>query len=227
MPIKCINWYLCTMVNLHFFIDKRVDNCAPKNLWPNLFNASDRPFSTVKKLLHLIQNSWFSSDHASLATRISNLGLTDQGAGDIKRWSFTANRFFSIKLMYSFLIHKGVTCRTTWLIWNSPCLKKIILFNWLIWDNGILTLDNLTTKGCNKLSTATCVMCNTDIETVGSLSHYVDNLWESWHYLFPQPFRDATDLIARSLLWNVWLERNALIFSNIHSVHHYMMLKVI
>lgn len=41
------------------------------------------------------------------------------------------------------------------------------------------------------------------------------------------PLRDAVDLLAKSLLWNVCLEKNAHIFRNIHSLHFAVILKAI
>lgn len=233
-----------------FWLDRWVDNCAPKNLWPDLFIASNRQFGTVKELIHLTQESWFKSDHVELAERVANLGLVVRGAVDTKKWALTSNGIFSVKSLYSFLIHGGVTCGITNSIWNSPCPKKIILFNWLVWDNSILTLSNLAARGCNKLPTATCVLCNADIETVDHLFllcpfvvrlwaflaarfHFpppprsVEELWGSWRALIPKPIKDAVDLVIRSLLWHVWLERNARIFNNAYSVHQSVLLKVI
>lgn len=43
------------------------------------------------------------------------------------------------------------------------------MFLWLMWDNKILTMDNLFDRGCNKLSTATCSLYHSDIEIVDHL----------------------------------------------------------
>lgn len=52
---------------------------------------------------------------------------------------------------------------------KGGCPKKINLFNWLAWDNKILTLVNLALLRCNLLPTPTCVMCHVDIETIDHL----------------------------------------------------------
>lgn len=114
------------------------------------------------------------------------------------------------------------------------------MFSWLAWDNSILTLDKLAARGCNRLPTATCVMCNAGIETVDHLffscpfatfiwnslipifrlpspPQSVHALWGSWRPKLSSHVRDAGDLIIRALMWNIWLERNARIFRDTYS----------
>ena len=50
-------------------------------------------------------------------------------------------------------------CLTNQLIWKNVCSKIINLFNWFPWNNYILILKNLTNKNCNRLLTATYVLC--------------------------------------------------------------------
>lgn len=68
--------------------------------------------------------------------------------------------------------------------------KEINLFNWLAWKNKILTLENLTYKRFNRLSTATCVLCHTGIEFVNHLFFQcplAEHVWNYFIRLFSAP----------------------------------------
>lgn len=60
---------------------------------------------------------------------LSSLELGTSNSTDVKRWNLKTNGSFSVKSFYSFLIFAGVRCRTTNLIWNYPCSKKINMIN--------------------------------------------------------------------------------------------------
>lgn len=121
---------------------------------------------------------WFSKKSSSYDTNsmvhtIGFLTITipdSQVSRDSKKWSLMANGCYTVKsLILLFSKTRGIICKTTNLIWRSPYPKKICVFNWLPWNNSILILDALSAWRCNRLPTATCVMCNAGIETV---DHY-------------------------------------------------------
>lgn len=53
----------------------------------------------------------------------------------------------------------------------------------LVWDKGILTLDFLFARGCNKLPTATCFMCFSDIESIYHLFYRYFVARDIWNRL--------------------------------------------
>ena len=55
------------------------------------------------------------------------------------------------------------------LLVERSCPRKITNFNQLVWNNKILTMDNLTEGGCNKLPITTCVICHEAIESIDHL----------------------------------------------------------
>ncbi|XP_039133180.1 uncharacterized protein LOC120270217 [Dioscorea cayenensis subsp. rotundata] len=153
-----------------------------------------------------------------------------------KRWSLTGNGDVLVKSFYNFLIDGGTRCPVAKFFWHCACPRKINLFNWLAWKNKILSLDNLVLRKCNKLPTATCVMCHSDIETVDHLfltCSFTRRIWDYFTHLFrlPEPpglmsslwgpwrlavqpaARDFCDLLVKALVWNVWLVRNDIIFN--------------
>lgn len=89
--------------------------------------------------------------------------------GDIRRWRLTGNGIFSVKSFYNFLIDGGLRCQVSRFFWRNWCPKKINLFNWLVWKNKILALENLARRICNKLPTDTCVMCHAGCKSVDHL----------------------------------------------------------
>lgn len=46
---------------------------------------------------------------------------------------------------------------------------KFKIFNWIIWDNKILTMENLSKCGCNRILTTTCMLYHEPEETVDHL----------------------------------------------------------
>lgn len=67
-------------------------------------------------------------------------------------------------------------CSTMNLIWKCSCPRMIFLFNWLAWDNNIVTPENLVAKRCNRLSTHTCVPSREAIELA-------DHLFIRWPFV--------------------------------------------
>lgn len=63
----------------------------------------------------------------------------------------------SIPFMVSLL--QGLWFLVTPTLLRNNCPRKINLFNWLAWDNKILTIENFSNRCCNKLPTTTCILC--------------------------------------------------------------------
>ena len=120
--------------------------------------------------------------------------------------------------------------------------KKIYLFMWLVWDNKILILEDMTLWGCNTLPTSTCVMCYAAIKSVDRIFFsflVVAQLWEFYRSLkglhslprtynkFCRPWRlnlrslrkETWELSSLSITWNIWLDRNDWMFK--HSTFFY------
>lgn len=148
-----------------------------------------------------------------------------------------------MKSFYNFLVDWGPHCLVSRFFCREGCSKKITHFNWLAWKNKILTLENLEKKRCNRMPTATCVVCHSDIESgdhlfiqcsfacriwdyIISLLHLpeppalVKNLWDSWRISVRQSQRDMSDIVIKAIVWNVWLTRNDYIF-NANVLHVY------
>lgn len=98
-------------------------------------------------------------------------------------------------------------------------------------------MENLALRRCNKLPTATYVLCHSEIETVDHIflscnftrriwehfirifrlpdpSRLISSLWDSWRALVQPSLRDLCDLVVKALVWNVRRARNDIIFNN-------------
>lgn len=62
---------------------------------------------------------------------------------NIRRWRLSSNGVFTVKSFYQFLNDGELRCGWTPIILKGYCPKKVNLFNWLAWDDKILTLQNL------------------------------------------------------------------------------------
>ncbi|XP_039118169.1 uncharacterized protein LOC120254088 [Dioscorea cayenensis subsp. rotundata] len=170
-------------------------------------------------------------------TLINNTVAHLSNENDGKSWILSTNGRFSVKTFYNFLNDGGLRCHKTPVILKSVCPKKINLFNWLAWDNKILTLENLAMRRCNLLQSTACVLCHAGVETADHLllhcpfalhiwtffgqlfgvRHWprsLVDLWGDWRRMIPKPLIPFWDLLVRAINWNIWLERNARIFNS-------------
>lgn len=174
------------------WLDKWVDNRAPAQLWPDIFRRAEKPLGSIFDLVHLTHERWFTEENASLGSSVAQLISRQGHRQDSRSWVLTTNGSFSVKSFYNFLMHGGIRCSVTNVIWKGCCPKKISLFSWLVWDYSVPTLDKLAKRGCNRLPTATCVLCNGEIESVDHLfisCPFSSNLWAfaSLHLKLPPP----------------------------------------
>lgn len=69
----------------------------------------------------------------------------------------------------------------------------------LVWKNKVLSLENLEKRCCNRLPTATCVMCNAEIESVDHHFLKCSVAGQVWKYFvrllqLPEPPDSMVDL---------------------------------
>lgn len=156
------------------------------NLWPKEFQSSTLPNGTVWELSFLLEEDQFSVDLNSAALR-DHLRETRVESDDKISWMLTGNGIFFVKSFYNFLNDGGVRCPVARFFWRNTCPRKINLFNWLVWKNKVLFLENLMIRRCNMLPTATCVLCHSGIETVDYLflrCSYIRRIWDYFSNLF-------------------------------------------
>lgn len=157
----------------------------------------------------MVQDLAFLSESAPFDVNLESvhfkdcLSSPDMGVEDSKRWLLLGNCIFSVKSFYSFLIDGGFWCPAAKFFWRRTCPRKLNLFNLLSWKNKVLSLENLVLRRCNRLPTATCVLCHSEIETVNHLFlnyNYTRRVWEHFIYLFQLP--EPPGLM--SSLWDSW-----------------------
>ncbi|KAH7660832.1 Reverse transcriptase zinc-binding domain-containing protein [Dioscorea alata] len=234
----------CTL----FWLDNWYDDQAPKYLWWEDFQAVTSPFTTVREVLTGSLTGGLGLD-LSLASVRSRLISTVGDCPDSKRWKLTQDGSFPVRSFYRFLIDRGLRCNITPVIFKCPVPRKIAAFSWLAWDKKILTLDTLFARGCNKLPTTTCLLCCSDEESCDHLffkcpiarglwtqlaplfafswspSSY-SNLWGSWYRELSPHCKLSSSLIARVVLWQIWLARNNCIFNYVFISTSALFLKI-
>lgn len=151
-------------------------------LWPNHFGTTLHPFSTIMELTRLASFTWFPVEHR-LAIKRLGYGTAPRFVHYAKRWNFTVNGKFTVKSFYRFISHGGILCETTNLILKGICLKKAYLFNWLVSNNRIFTMDILVDKRCNRLPASTYVYCHVAIESANHLLLLCSMVKCIWHFI--------------------------------------------
>lgn len=139
-------------------------------------------------------------DFVSVRRLLANLSSSVLLAEDRRLWRLSSNGSFTVKSFYNFLNDRGLHCRWTPTILKSCCPKKVNLFNWLAWDNKILTLENLTLRRCNLLPTNTCVMCHAEAESSTHLFTLCSVAYCIWGH-FRQFFGIRASPVSLSDLW--------------------------
>lgn len=89
---------------------------------------------------------------------------------------------------------------STNLILKILCPKKINLFNWLSWDNSILTLDKLAERSCNGLPTTTCILCYANTKSSNHLLLQCQMALHIWNY-FTQIFHLPKPPLTLQNMW--------------------------
>ncbi|XP_039117658.1 uncharacterized protein LOC120253386 [Dioscorea cayenensis subsp. rotundata] len=220
----------------YFWKDRWLNGRAPMYVWHEQYRECGQQDASFKDLAHLLEGHPFceDADLVQIRDRWRNSG---NDVKDIKRWALNGTGAFSVKSLYNFLIDGGVRCEIAKFFWKSKCPKKINIFNWLVWRNKILTMDNLELRRCNKLPTATCVMCHADTESVDHLflqcpvardvwGYFcrllgvpeppisMTGVWREWRGSVRPNSRVAVDLVVKALVWNIWIARNDRIFND-------------
>lgn len=82
---------------------------------------------------------------------------------------------------------------------------KISVLNWLVWDDKVLTLNNLVARGCNKLPIATCILCHSVIETIDHLFIHCAGETNIWNH-FARVLGINRTPYSMANLWDGWLK---------------------
>lgn len=135
-----------------FWFDRWVASRVFANLWLEEFCQSLEPYRSVRDLAHLLFVEPFvgSSEAGIIFFRL----ITSSEANKDMKWSLLVNGRFSVK-SYNFLNDGGTFCLVAKFFWKGPCSSKINILNWLVWNDKVLSLKNLTRRRCNQLPTST------------------------------------------------------------------------
>ncbi|XP_039120608.1 uncharacterized protein LOC120257033 [Dioscorea cayenensis subsp. rotundata] len=186
-----------------FWLDNWVEGRAPADIWPHLYRSASNKEGTVRELVEELGGTPLG-DSPIIRRVFDNLRSSLPLADDRRLWRLTSNGTFTIKSFYSFLNDRGLRCCWTPIILKSCCPKKVNLFNWLAWDDKILTLEKLALRRCNPFPTPTCVMCHADVESSQHLFTHCPVAVHIWRF-FGQLFEVRGSPNSLKDLWGNWL----------------------
>lgn len=178
-----------TLINNH---GRWLNGRGPMFMRHDAFIINQNHFGTLRASTSLFGELPFSgfSEMVPFRERLASYGGI---MSNRKWWTLTANGSFLVMSFYSFINDGSTHCPISRWFWRRNCPQKINLFNWLVWKNKILSLENLEKRRCNKLPTATCVMCHEGVKFVDHLflhRSFAKHVWEDFVRLFhlPEPF---------------------------------------
>lgn len=197
----------------------------PLYLQPEEFRRSLHPNSSVHDLFFLLAEAPFSED-VEISTYRDRLREPVGEARDNKWWRLIGNSVFTVKSFYSFLNDGGLCCPIARFFWRNTWPKKINIFNWLVWKDKSISLENLGKRRCNWFPTTTCVLCHSAIKSVDHLFlqcpitrqvwgyfvrllHLPDlpmpmqSIWGSWRLSMRPSSWDMGDLVVKAIVWNI------------------------
>jgi len=155
-------------------------------------------------------------------------------------WRWTPHGTFTVNSLYKFLELGVVPVNTYNSIWKAKITLKIKIFLWLVRQKRVLTKDRLNKQGWT--GDTTCVYCSQKktvdhlfvtcnfarsiwnwIARYNNFSFDYTNIGTLWKidYCIPLKEPNIIEIIRGSVLWNIWLDRNRIIFKegNIQDVH--------
>lgn len=134
----------------------------------------------------------------------------DNPQENVNIWTLEHNRSFSVRSFsvrsfYKFLVEGGTHSPLHSNFWKMECPSKMTLFCWLARENRILTLVNLTKKGCNLQNAIdTCVLCYKDSKIVDHLLISCEFLEHIWSF-FKLNLNIQSLPPSLSEVWTTWI----------------------
>ncbi|XP_020262567.1 uncharacterized protein LOC109838548 [Asparagus officinalis] len=230
-----------------FWLDKWVGSSTLASMFPSLFSLSSSPSAFISSLRFKENSIWRWEIHFriqltgdlvfqyfNMLNIINSVSFNDYE--DKREWLWEANKFFSVKSFYHFLIDGGLRfdCSNLWEL-TIPLKVKFVV--WLALRNGLNTTDILAKKGI--ILQRTCCLCTKSDEDHSHLflkCEFVYSIWRSLQFKlntdkdfslssvkevwiqWTSGYKGDSNLKRRvficSLIWCLWQERNDRIFSD-------------
>lgn len=156
--------------------------------------------------------------------------VVSHGVPDVIFWNLTKSKMFSTKSMYT-LLEKDIAGSNYKWIWRSKIPLKIKIFMWQLFQDAVLTRDNM--KKRNWGGSPLCSFCAND-ETAKHLffecscARYVwgvvgralgagnipNSLWQAWAWFHTYwPNRERFFMVCMAAVcWAIWKTRNRVTF---------------
>ena len=196
------------------------------NLSVLMFSTSDLP-----QLFALPLSEQAFQEYLAMSAADNLEHLNDES----DRWTYVwGNGIFSSHKIYAMnFSHVHVPVYTKW-IWKSSCTMKVKVFGWLLLINRLNTYDMLDRRHCSPQNASLlCVLCSTGSrETTLHLFFHCPFSTQCWAQfgvvwnlslsfgemlVTARNSYNSTHFVEKVLYaaWNIWKQRNSLIFENI------------
>jgi hypothetical protein len=145
-------------VSTPFWEARWLEDTAPKDLAPNLFNIAKFKSRSVSK--ELLNSNWIRNlgnvdsetlveEFTMLFMALSNINLNDQQ--DTKTWRWTPNGKYTVASAYERQFCGSIALFPAGIIWKAATESKCKFFVWLVLHDRVLTSHNLIKRNwpCN------------------------------------------------------------------------------
>ncbi|KAF7830841.1 reverse transcriptase [Senna tora] len=162
---------------------------------------------------------------------------------DIKAWSYCVSGKFNLKSAYWLALCQNMgtefssSSNFKW-VWKIACPEKIKVFVWFCLNNALPCRANIIYKGIQVPNV--CPICNQDNETQLHILRdcsYARRMWGNLKFISANALASCSDWIFSNVsdnsdfceqvsrssvfvfgLWELWLNRNRVIFQDLHSL---------
>jgi hypothetical protein len=204
------NWKLGNGNKMLFWLDTWVSHCSLATLFWDLFSICNEPMATVDQVLvdgqvHLSFRRCFSPHMIGrwdgLCSLLLPISLSDEM--DIPVWVFETSGVYSVKSFYRIVSDGGIRVPHLAAIWKIQIPGRVHVFLWLLFQNRLLTRDNLAKR--RHVHDLSCLFCDDPETSVHSFFDCVvaTQTWKMVRETFP-----CIHMVDFNSLYNIWLSND-------------------
>jgi len=166
-------------------------------------SATTHKYRKWKETTQIIREEGYEITQQSLSDELKKRQIPIAAGADILRWGYEDRGTFTTREAYKIITKEKIIKDALWdQIWSSSIWPKVSTFLWLLYQNRILTWDNLRNR--NFSGPSICSNCKQEEETATHLlqtCHLGRKLWEKSIFRCQKESRVQGDLKATLHNW--------------------------